>query len=240
MCPPKIVAFDLRTDRQLFAYELPADQVRQDSLHSNIVVDVRVHQPDACQQAHAYVTDVWRYGVVVFSLAAFRSWRTTNHLYLPTPQHSDYTLHGLNFQWTDGVFGLSLGDVQVVANGQQQHTAGDRAIFFHPMSSYAEFVVSAAVLQNETLWTVDGGQGAAGAFRQIGERGADGQSSTSGIDRQGVQFFNLIHQDAVGCWDATRPYGWPALGVVARDNRTLVFPNDMKVDREPEQVSVVQ
>lgn len=194
------------------------------------MVDVRVERPDACETAHAYVTDVWRYGVVVFSLAAFRSWRTTNHLYLPTPQHSDYTLHGLNFQWTDGVFGLTLAPAQ-------RHGA-DRTVFFHPMSSYGEFAVGASVLQNETLWTVDGGQGAAGAFVQIGDRGTDGQSSTAGIDRNGVQFYNLIHQDAVGCWDATRPYGWTSLAVVARDNETLVFPNDMKIDGEEEQVSV--
>lgn len=232
VCPPKIVAFDLRTDRQLFAHALPADQVKEDSLHSNIIVDVRHGQ---CNDAYAYVTDVWRYGVVVFSLASRRSWRTTHHFYLPTPQLSDYRLHGVPFQWTDGVFGLSLSPLNEYA---------DRLMFFHPMSSYAEFMVSTAVLRNETLWTAGGGGSAAAsaAFVEIGERGDRGQSSTSGLDRRGVQFFNLIHADAVGCWDTRKPYAVAAFGggldVVARDNRTLVFPNDMKVDHEQQQVSI--
>lgn len=228
VCPPKIVAFDLRTDRQLFSHELPPDQVKQDSLHSNIVVDVR---DGRCSEAFAYVTDVWRYGVVVFSLASRRSWRTTHHLYLPTPELSDYRLHGVPFQWTDGVFGLSLSPVNEYA---------DRLMFFHPMSSYAEFMVSTAVLRNETLWTVAFGAGSSAAFVAIGDRGRRGQSSTSGLDRRGVQFFNLIHADAVGCWDTTKPYSVGAVGggldVVAMDNQTIVFPNDMKVDHEPRQV----
>lgn len=231
VCPPKIVAFDLRTDRQLFAHQLPADQVKEDSLHSNIIVDVRNGQ---CAQAYAYVTDVWRYGVVVFSLKDRRSWRTTHHLYLPTPQLSDYRLHNVPFQWTDGVFGLSLSPLNEYA---------DRLMFFHPMSSYGEFMVSTSVLRNETLWTVGGeSASASGAFVQIGDRGNRGQSSTSGLDRRAVQFFNLIHADAIGCWDTTKPYGISAFGggldVVAMDNQTLIFPNDMKVDHEPRQVKI--
>lgn len=227
VCPPKIVAFDLRNDRQLFSFEIPADQIKEDSLHSNIVVDIRDGQ---CHDAYAYVTDVWRFGVVVFSLSKGRSWRTTNHLYMPNPLASDYTLHGLNFQWTDGVFGLSLAPVNEYR---------DRLMFYHPMSSYGEFMVSTSVIRNESLWT-NGGTGMSTAFRLIGERGVGGQSSTSGIDRSGVMFYNLISQDAVGCWDTAKPYNNANLGIVGRDNVTLIFPNDMKLDREEEQVRIAR
>ncbi|KAJ6634249.1 Protein yellow, partial [Pseudolycoriella hygida] len=217
VCPPKIVVFDLRTDQPLFLYELPQDQIKEDSLHSNLIVDVRNGK---CDDAYAYVTDVWRFGVVVFSLAKGRSWRTTNHLYYPNPLASDFTLHGLNFQWTDGVFGMSLTPV---------NEYNDRLMFFHPMASTNEFMVSTSVLRNETIW-LNGGL--ANAFIPIGDRGARGQSSTSGIDRNNVMFYNLVHQDAVGCWDTTKPYSANALDIVAKDNETLFFPNDMKLDRE--------
>lgn len=101
VCPPKIVVFDLRNDQPLFLYELPPDQVKEDSLHSNIIVDVRNGR---CHDAYAYVTDVWRFGIVVFSLAKGRSWRTTHHLFYPNPDASDYELNQLQFAWTDGVY----------------------------------------------------------------------------------------------------------------------------------------
>lgn len=124
VCPPKIVAFDLRNDQPLFSYELPPDQVKQDSLHSNIIVDIRNGR---CEDAHAYITDVWRFGLVVFSLAKGRSWRTTHQYYMPNPDACDYTLNGINFQWFDGVFGLSLSPLSHL---------NDRLLFFHPMSSF--------------------------------------------------------------------------------------------------------
>lgn len=140
VCPPKILVFDLRTDQPLFSYEFPSDQVKEDSLHSNLVVDVRNGR---CQDAHAYITDVWRFGITVFSLAKGRSWRTTNHFYFPNPEAAEFSLNGLNFQWTDGVFGMSLSPLNELQ---------DRLLFFHPMSSFAvSFLVKVCFLSNEKL-----------------------------------------------------------------------------------------
>lgn len=124
ICPPKIVVYDLKTDRELFQYEIPESHIKEDSLFTNIIVDIRDGQ---CNDAYAYITDVWRYSIVVFSLRTERSWRTTNHFYQPTPAACDYTLHGLNFQWNDGVFGISLSPPDAF---------NERTLFFHPMSSY--------------------------------------------------------------------------------------------------------
>lgn len=42
----------------------------------------------------------------------------------------------------------------------------------------------------------------------------------------------MVTRDTVGCWDSRKPYKRSNLGVVARSSRTLVFPNDLKVDQE--------
>ena len=130
VCPPKLMVFDLQTDKHIFTYVLPPAQVKQDSLHTNVIVDIRNGQ---CSDAYAYVTDVWRYGVTVFSLAQFKSWRTTNYLYNPSPMASDYNFEGINFQWSDGVFGISLTDID--ANNE-------RFLFFHPMSSFTVGIIN--------------------------------------------------------------------------------------------------
>lgn len=43
-------------------------------------------------------------------------------------------------------------------------------------------------------------------------------------------FFNLIDQNAVGCWDTATPYTPQNHGIVDRDDDALVFPADVKVD----------
>ncbi|XP_035912050.1 protein yellow-like [Anopheles stephensi] len=221
VCPPKIMAFDLQNDELLFTYVLPEEQVKEDSLHTNIVVDVRDGQ---CDDAFAYVADVWRNGITVFDMRKFKSWRTTNHLYNPNPLASDYNYQELNFQWSDGVFGMSLAPV---------HRSGDRMLLFHPMSSFMEFQVPASILRNETVW--EGFGLAAKAFQPVGTRGRMGQSSTAGVGKNNVQFFTLVQQSGVGCWDLGKPYNRNNLGVVEKNAQKLTFPNDLKVDREPQQ-----
>ncbi|XP_064537625.1 protein yellow [Drosophila montana] len=225
ICPPKIVAFDLDTDEMVVRYELPAAQIKQDSLHSNIVVDVRNND---CLDAHAFVTDVWRFGLVVYSLARHTSWRVTNYNFSPNPTAADFNIHGLNFQWLDGVFGMSL------SRGPKRN---DRLLYFHPMASFKEFMVPIDILLNESLWT-DSTIDTSKLFIAIGDRGFNGQSSTSGIARNGVMFFTQVHRDNIGCWDTAKPYARSNLGTLLDANKSsnlIQFPNDLKVDHEQSQ-----
>ena len=94
------------------------------------------------------------------------------------------------------------------------------------------------MLRNESAWTLNNGAGLSNAFIQIGNRGNRGQSSTAGIDRNNIQFFTLIQQNAIGCWNSDQPYSQNAVDIVAQDNLTLVFPNDLKLEHEIDQVIV--
>lgn len=229
VCPPKIVIFDLINNFPIVMYELPDDQALQGSLFTSIVVDVPKAQ---CDNAIAYVTDVWRYGIIVYSFNEGRSWRTTSHLHYPDPLAADMNFQGINFQWTDGTFGLSLGP---------QDAKGDRTIFFHPMASYMEFMVNSAVLKNESNWINVNPSflPVAQEFVPIGSRGKRGQSSTAALSKDGIQFHNLVQRAAIGCWDIRKPYSIGNLGVVEQDDVKINFPNDIKIDRaEPQHIWV--
>ncbi|XP_053968257.1 protein yellow-like [Anastrepha ludens] len=227
ICPPKIVAFDLVNDKMVVSYTLPPEQLKQDSLHSNILADVR---PDHCNDAYVYVTDVWRFGIVVYSLANNRSWRVTNYNLNPNPIASDFNLYGLNFQWLDGVFGMSLS-----LEERNNQTNNGRILYFHPMASFKEFAVSTKLLQDESLWP-ERAQEAAKYFVEIGDRGHLSQSSTAAIARNGVMFYTQVHRDNIGCWNTAKPYVRGNLALLLSNSQTLVqFPNDLKVDQELDQ-----
>ncbi|GAB0094311.1 protein yellow [Sergentomyia squamirostris] len=222
VCPPKIVIFDLATDRVLLSHQIPDDMVKEDTMYSGIQVDIRNGQ---CENAHAYVTDIVRSGLLVFSLAKRRSWRATHYFMMPNPHACEYNFHNqFDYQWTDGIFGIALGQID---------SRGDRLLFFHPMSSFYEFSVLTSVLQNETIWSE--GIDVNKQFKVVGDRGANSQSSTSGIDRDGVMFYTLVNQDAVSCWDTNKAFVPNNLHQVDQHQVFMSFPNELKVDKAPDQ-----
>ena len=44
-----------------------------------------------------------------FSLKSNKSWRLKHNFFHFDPLQGDYNVGGVNFQWTDGVFGMALG-----------------------------------------------------------------------------------------------------------------------------------
>lgn len=219
-CPPALYIFDLRTDKLIKKYTLPQEQVKQDSLFTNIVVDVR---DGDCGGAMAYLSDVWRFGIIVYDFYKDSSFRFEHHFFFPDPLAAKYELHGIKFQWTDGIFGIALSPIDI---------HDDRTLFFHPMSSFREFAVSTSVLRDKRM--VDHNTD---KFIPIGRpRAKDyGHSSGSVVDRDGVMFFNMVTRDSVWCWDTRKEYIPENLGVIGTSNISLVFPNDIKVDHEEEQ-----
>jgi len=49
------------------------------------------------------------------------------------------------------------------------------------------------------------------------------------MDDNGVLFYNLIDQNAIGCWNSRRPFTRENQGVLDRDDEGLIFPSDIKV-----------
>lgn len=63
-CPVKLDVFDLKTDMLVRRYNIPKNQTSTDSLFTNIVVEIINNN---CEDAYAYISDVFQYGLVVYS-----------------------------------------------------------------------------------------------------------------------------------------------------------------------------
>lgn len=64
MCSVKLDIFDLKTDRHIRRFLIPANQTSKDSLFTNIVVEIVNNN---CENAYAYISDVFQYGMVVYN-----------------------------------------------------------------------------------------------------------------------------------------------------------------------------
>lgn len=211
--PPSIIVYDLKTDDLLKKYVIPSDQVKEDSGFAVITVE------DAdCDNTYAYAADVGKAAIVVYSWAQNESWRISHHYFHADPLACDYSVKGLNFTWDDAIFGLGISG----PNSNNFST-----LYFHPMSSYNEFSVSTEYLRNQSL-----ADGNFHAFKLLGSRGPNAQSSVSFLDpKTGVLFYSLVNLNAVACWKTSnKEYNMKSQGRIYMNENTMIYPTDIKVD----------
>lgn len=90
--------------------------------------------------------------------------------------------------------------------------------------------MSNKVLKNETLAK---SRDAYHVFKLLGDRGTKSQSTAEVYDENtDVIFYTQINRDAIGCWNINKEYTPENQGLVDSDSHTLVFPNDIKIDKE--------
>jgi len=104
----------------------------------------------------------------------------------------DYNVNGYNFQWTDGVFGMSLSPI---------NADGKRILYFHSMAGITEFSVSTDVLQDDTLEKSSVYKN----FNVVGVKGPLTQGASSIIDpKTCINYFTQVNKNGIACWDITK------------------------------------
>ncbi|KAG8328588.1 hypothetical protein J6590_106635, partial [Homalodisca vitripennis] len=170
-----------QSDQLLFSYPLKdKTDYNEKSLFPTITVDVTSAN---CDHAFAYLPDVYNYNLVVYSMQTNDTHTVTHNYFHFDPLAGDFSNSGFHWQWQDGVFGLALSPVD---------REGFRIVYFHALASTMEFAISSKYLQNSTLVRDN-----ARAFKVLGNRGVNGQSSASFLDEEtGVLFYTLINRNA--------------------------------------------
>ncbi|XP_055546266.1 protein yellow-like [Wyeomyia smithii] len=221
LCPYALNIFDLKTNRRIRRYELRAEDTNPNTFIANIAIDMG----SSCEDTFAYMSDELGYGLIAYSYEKNKSWRFAHSFFFPDPLRGDFNIAGLNFQWgEEGIFGMSLSPLQA---------DGFRTMYFSPLASHREFMVSTKTLRDEERV-----EESFHDFQYLKERGPDAHTTSRVMSENGLQLFNLIDQNAVGCWHSSLPYSPEYHGIVDRDDVELVFPADVKID-ESETVWVI-
>jgi hypothetical protein len=214
VCPYALNVFDLATDRRIRRYEFRPEDTNPNTFIANIAVDIGKN----CEDAYAYFSDELGYGLVSYSWEQNKSWRFAHSFFFPDPLRGDFNIAGLNFQWgEEGIFGMSLSPIQ---------NDGFRILYFSPLASHREFSVSTRILRDSTR--LEESFHDFNFFKE--ERAGNAHTTSRVMSETGLQLFNLIDQNAVGCWDSSLPYSPQNHDIVDRDDETLVFPADVKID----------
>ncbi|XP_012227991.1 dopaminechrome tautomerase-like [Linepithema humile] len=219
ICRPQLLSFSLRTNKVLSQYKFPKEQFKDDSLFVTLVVDNR-DTGNRCHDTFVYIADVTGYGLLVYDHRNSRSWRITNNLFHPYPPHGTFNIKGDTFDLMDGILGLALSPLK---------QDGDKILYFHSLASKVESWVPTSIIRNYSLFR-EHSDAVPRSFRPfVMERSS--QSAAQAMDQNGVLFFGLLSDLAIGCWNSlTHPeYGGTNTEVVVINPDTLQFPSGMKI-----------
>lgn len=213
---PSIWVVDLATNRRVHRFEIPEAIVAMGNGLASITVDVEATR---CDRAFAYMPDLATNRLYVYSLEENRIWSFTHNYFRMDPLHGDFDVGGVQYQWDDGIFSVTLGP---------RNPRGFRTAYFHPMAGITEFTVSTEVLRNETnAQRSYHGQD----FKLLGLRQQGGQAAMHDLDETtGIMFYAEVGRNAIGCWNTRKPFSAKNHAVVHRDDRRMIYPGDMSVD----------
>uniref|UniRef100_A0ABD2XG80 Bee-milk protein n=1 Tax=Trichogramma kaykai TaxID=54128 RepID=A0ABD2XG80_9HYME len=213
--PPRLIVIDLNTEKILLTYTLKDSDQKAESFFADLAVDA---DKDSCDDAYAYLSDLGGYGLVVYSLAQNNSWRFHHNYFHFDPLNGDYNVSGINFHWTDGLFGMAVSP---------KREDGSKTLYFHAFSAIREFSVPTHVLKNESLATAENYN----LFKLEGVKGDLTQGTSSAMDlKNGIIYFAQINRHGIACWNINKPLSPETFSLIYQNAETMAFPNDIAVD----------
>ncbi|CAK9798071.1 Protein yellow [Anthophora quadrimaculata] len=218
VCPPKLHVFSLRENKLITRYEFPSEQYKEDSLFVTVAIDIR-ETGEKCKDTFAYIADVAGFALIVYDFENSRSWKIVNNLFYPYPQYGTFHIKDDTFDLMDGILGLALGPI----------VNGDRILYFHSLASRVEGHVSTSVIRNHTLF-LENSEASPRSFVPF-KMERSSQSAAQAMNRNGVLFFGLLSELAIGCWNSKHypEYGGKNLQTLVVNPETLQFPSGMKI-----------
>lgn len=218
-CHPQIMAFDLKTDKRINNYEIPATQYESRSIFVTPIIEV-IDSSNQCKKSFVYMADCQAYAIVVYDLEKNKSWRIIDKTFYPYPTFGTFRIEGDQFDLLDGILGM---DLSPYIPGR------DRKLYYHALSSNTENWVYTAVLRNESLFESDP-QSSPQLFHSYPETRLS-QSAAMAIDKNGISYFANMNDTTIMCWNTQYHYGGEHLDIIEKNKIDLQFPSGIKVIR---------
>lgn len=217
VCPPKLLAFDLKTNQVIYQHIVDKSSYITASLFINVVVDIRSQSHGDCSDTFVYVADVSAYGILVVDVLRNKSWRLTHRLFYPYPNRGTFTIDNESFDLMDGVFGMALSPYR---------PGNERYLYFHALAATTENVISTNILRNDS-YAEHPELGINDIYTYPKERTS--QSAAEAMDRNGIMYFGHMNPPKIMCWNTATEYAPHNHKDIANDKETLQFASGVKI-----------
>ncbi|KAM8713989.1 hypothetical protein ACLKA7_014189 [Drosophila subpalustris] len=222
-CAPQLYAIDLASGSMVHHYRMPKGLYKPGvSRFVTPTIELDAHN---CDVGHVYMADSIGDGIVVYDVAAQKSWRIENKYTYPHPDFGTFTIAGESFQLWDGTVALTLTPHGVAGRME-------RMLYFHSLSSDWQMAIPLQVVNNGSLWKSNDVSAALDQFVVLGKRGS--QCVAAAMSETGMLLCGLVQPPSIVAWNIRQPYKHDNLALVIQDENRLQFTSGMKIVRNHE------
>lgn len=207
VCPPKILCFNLYTDKLVKVVTIPNDIAVNSTTGQGLLVTPIVVPPLG---NHIYIADVGGHALIDYDIDTGAFKRLTSSAMDFDPAAVGYTIEGQSFSLEDGIVGMDV-------------SPWSHRLYASPMSSYNLITADYAAIQ--------GAQGSDVDFKVYKDI-LPTQSSAKAFSQSGILFFGLVNSTSIGCWHEGQPLKQENMIIIAQNSETLQFTSGMKVRRD--------
>lgn len=223
-CPPQLYAIDLASGEVVHHYRLPQGMYKVGvSRFVTPTIDLDAHN---CDVGHVYMADSIGDGIVVYDVAAQKSWRIENKFTYPHPDFGTFKIAGESFQLWDGTVSTTLTPHSLAGRRLQ------RMLYFHSLSSDWQMAIPLHVVNNVSNWKPNDVSASLDQFMVLGKRGS--QCVAAAMSETGTLLCGLVQPASILAWNILQPYNQQSLALVIEDEQRLQFTSGLKIVRNHE------
>lgn len=219
-CPPKLVIYDIHTNRTVVTYPFPENVAnKQDSYLYDLVVD-------NTDGDYAYITDNSGKdpGIIVYSQRLNRAWKIRHPSMKADPAATVFRVNDVTVSAPLNIAGIALGP-RIRNPAAQLVVAEDREVFYCPISSRHLYSINASVLRDET--NANEQFQYAGRVRDLGLK--NGQTAGMTMDSRGWLYYGLLSDTSIARWDSSQPFA-TSQKLISKDPEYLQWPSSFAFD----------
>ncbi|KAH0809686.1 hypothetical protein GEV33_013106 [Tenebrio molitor] len=220
-CAPKLLIYDIKAERVTTVHNFPEEVA---SKNGSFLYDIVVDHTDG---GYAYITDnsARDPGIIVYSVKENRSWKIRNaKTMMADPSATQFAVNGITISAPINIAGIALGP-EIRTSNDRVVVNEDREVYFCPLSSQHLYSVNTTVLRDKNR--ARAAPDYDNSIKDIGLK----PSQTVGMvmDNQGILYYGLLGNSAVGRWDSRTPFS-SGQRLIARDLKYLEWPNSFTFD----------
>jgi len=186
---------------------------------TSILVTLVIDNRDVeCRSSFVYIADVTGFALLVYDVTTARMWKVIDKTFYPYPSHGTFTIEHESFDLMDGILGM---DLEPYVHGR------DRRLFYHALASPTENWVHTSYLRNQSLFQDDpaSSPGIFNTFKTMRHT----QAAAMAIDKDGVEYFGLMSETSLDCWNTQSAEYGRYINSIVRDKVKLQFLSGVKI-----------
>lgn len=208
MCSPKLLAFDLNTSKLLKQIEIPHNIAVNASTGMGGPVSLVVQAMDPMNTT-VYIADDRGDALIIYQNSDDSFHRLTSKTFDNDLRYSELAVAGESFTVHDGIFGMALSPVT-------------NNLYYSPLTSHSLYYVNMEpFMKSQYEENNIEYEGIQDIFNT--------QSSAKVMSKNGVLFFGLVNNSAIGCWNEHQPLQRQNMDMVAQNEKTLQMIISMKI-----------